>query len=299
MKFTNKLNYPQYIVDWLSNDSYDYDVTPLTISATTLMKPTQAYILSSRYSDQLEIDISELISSRFGNAVHDSIERIQTEGVSKEQRIKKTIEVDGTVWTVTGKYDLLVHENGVYTIRDIKTTSVWAYIYGGKDEDYKTQLSTYRWLLTPEYNVNPIAYIDFFFTDWQSSKAKTEDKYPPGRLHPGHKIDLLPIDEMEAIIKNKLRELMKYEKTADKDLPECTKKELWAEDDSYAVFKIGNKRATKVCDSKEEAEEYQKNNKISGYIQHRPGKVKRCKYCSAAPFCKQFERLKDYKLIDD
>lgn len=299
MKYTNKLNLPQYLVDWLSKDNYDYATTLNTLSATGLMKPLRAQLLTARHGDVLEIDVSELVASRFGNAIHDSIERVQTPGVSKEQRVARKLLIDGVEYTITGKYDLLVENEGIHTIRDIKTTSVWAFIYGGKDEDYRTQLSIYRWLLSETHQINPTAYIDFFFTDWQGSKARAEEKYPQQRIYPGYKIELLPLDVVEAIIIEKLILLKEHQETPDDDLPECTKEELWAEEDTFALYKIGNKKATKVFDNKKEAEQYQQVNNIKGYIQDRPGKVKRCKYCSAAPFCNQFKRLQEYKLTAD
>ncbi len=299
MKFTNKLNLPQYLVDWLTNDDYDYATTPNTISATGLLKPVRAQILSSRHSNELEMDVSEKIASKYGNAIHDSIERIKTEGVSKEKRVMKVLNIDGTDYTITGKYDLLVEESpGKFRIRDIKTTSVWTFIYGGKDEDYRSQLSIYYWLLSDTHHIEPEAYIDFFFTDWQGSKAKSEKGYPQQRIHPGYKIKLMPLEETEKFIKEKVSQYIKYKDTVDDLLPECTREELWAEPDTYAVYKIGGKRAKRVTDSKDSAEAYQKANKIDGYIQRRPGKIKRCKYCSAAPFCNQYQELAIAGMID-
>ena len=300
MKFTNKMNLPQYLVDWLKNDEYDYNPDPNTTSATGLMKPLRVSVLTSRHGANLEIDVADLVASRYGNAIHDSIERVNTPGTSKEVRTAKKITVKGVEFTVTGKYDLLIDNgNGTHTLRDIKTTSVWAYIYGGKDKDYQLQLSIYKWLLSDEKTIGDMAYIDFFFTDWQSSKARTEDKYPNNRIAPGYKIKLLSSEEVEKFIVSKLEQIVDFRDVPDDDLPFCTKEELWAEDDTFAVYKIGNKRATKVCDSKEEADQYQLANKISGHIQHRPGKVKRCKYCSAAPFCNQFTQLMEAGLIQD
>lgn len=40
MKYTNKHNFPDFVVQWLEHDEYDYDEN--TISATTLMKPARA-----------------------------------------------------------------------------------------------------------------------------------------------------------------------------------------------------------------------------------------------------------------
>lgn len=277
--------------DWLINDDYDHNYQPNTISATSLLKPIRVLLLTQRHGDKFEIDASELIASKYGNAIHDSIERIQTPGVSKEERIRRTINVSGVDYTVTGKYDLLVKEGNNYTLRDIKSTSVWAQIHGGKDEDYRGQLSIYKWLLSPEKTINDIAYIDFYFTDWQSSKAKMEENYPKHRIHAGHKIDLLPLELTEKAIRNKIANILLHQDTPDNDLPECTRKELWQTDDSWAVYKEGNKKASKVCKTLAEAEEYQNNRKIEGSIQHRPGEVKRCKYCPAIFACNQAQRF--------
>lgn len=296
MKLTNKLSLPQYLVDWLSNDEYDYSKEDNTISATGLMKPIRVSIITKRHLDNLEMDVSELIASRMGNAIHDSIERIQTPGVSKEIRITRQLKIGNTDYTVTGKYDVLVKEaDGTVTIRDIKTTSVWAFIYGGKDADYRTQLSIYRWLLSQTEVVNPVAFIDFFFTDWQSVKARTEDNYPSQRLKPGYKIELLSLEDTEKFIIERLTEFENHKDLPDNDLPECTAKELWADPDTWAVYKIGNtKRATKVCDSSAKADFFKKTHKESSNltVTHRPGKVKRCKFCPAAPFCDQHAALK-------
>lgn len=299
MHYTNRQKLPQYLVDWLIHDDYDRSTDPFTLSATTLMKPIRAHVLTAKYGDNLEIDVSELIASRLGNAIHDSIEKVESSNVSKEQRVTKTIDIEGHVYTVRGKYDVLTCENGKYVLRDIKTTSVWAFIYGGKDEDYRKQLSIYRWLLHGEKQVEPVAYIDFLFTDWQSMKARTEDNYPKQRIHSGYKIDLLSLEETENYIRDRLTKFHKFRSVPDVSLPLCTKEELWASEDKYAVMKMGAKKATKLCDSKEEAVSYIKNKSITGVnIELRPGKVKRCKYCSASPVCSQYKSMSDAGLID-
>lgn len=293
MKLTNRLGLPQYLVDWLENDDYDYDDDPNTISATSLLKPTRQRILTLRHQGEVEADVSEFIASRLGNAIHDSIERISTPGVQKETRVSRYITVNGVEYKVTGKYDvLIIEDDGSVTIRDIKTTSVWGYIYGGKDNDYRNQMSIYRWLLSEENEVSDTGYIDFFFTDWQKVKARNEKDYPKHRLHAGYPLKLLEPDVVEGKIRKKLEILQEQEGVSDDDLPRCTPHELWASPDTWAVYKKGNKRASKVCDSLKQAEDYITTKKMdTGYIQHRPGKVKRCLYCSGLPFCNQATEL--------
>jgi hypothetical protein len=290
MQYTNRHNFPQYIADWLIADDYDYTTEPNTFSATTLLKPVKVYWLTERNGESLSVDVSDLAASKIGSAVHDSIERIKTPGVTKEVRLEKTIEVDGATYTVRGKFDILErNKDNTATLRDIKTTSVWSYILGGKDEDYCQQLSIYRWLAHKEsfYSINDIAYVDFFFTDWQSSKAKNDRTYPPRKIRPGYEVQLMSLEETESFIVKKIRQLAKYQNSIEDQLPMCDKKELWATEEKYAVTKHKATKATKLCNSHAEAEQYMKDKNIKGYIEHRPFKVKRCKYCSAFPFCKQ------------
>lgn len=300
MKITNKRNLPQYILDWLATDNYDYNTDPLVLSTTSLMRPIRIQILTTRHAKNAEVDAVELIASRFGNAIHDSLERIKTEGYTKEQRVKRTLDINGKVYTVTGKYDVLEKVSDTkFRLRDIKTTSVWSYIHGKKDEVYTEQLSIYRWLLSQTVEVLDVAMIDFFFTDWQSQKAKTEADYPDYRIKAGYEVPLWSPEKTEAYVKNKLLVLEEHLSTEDDRLPFCTPEDLWAQPNVFAVHKKGNKKATKLCVTKDEAENYIVDKKLNdSYVVYRPGKVRRCKYCSAAPFCNQFKQLQNDGMIE-
>ena len=65
----------------------------------------------------------------------------------------------------------------------------------------------------------------------------------------------------------------------------------------WAVHKSGAKRATKLCDSEEEAKAYieAQGGKDKLEIQFRPGERTRCEgnYCSVAEFCEQFKGWKN------
>jgi hypothetical protein len=299
VKVTNKLNLPPYLFDWIADDQYQHSTDLFTMSATSLMKPVKASVLTSRYDDQLEIDVSELIAAKLGTSIHDSIEKITTPNVTKEQRTTRTIQIEDTTYTVSGKYDVLVFKDDKWILRDIKTTSVWAYILGGKDEEYRKQLSIYRWLLSTRHNVDETAYIDFIFTDWQSSAARNDRDYPQQRIKAGYKIELLSFEDTEKYIKERLTLYHKYRNVPDKELPPCTRTELWASADSFAVMKAGNKRATKVCSSKEEAELYIRDKQVTqSFVEFRQGKIKRCRYCSCFAKCDQFTSYLAQGLID-
>jgi hypothetical protein len=72
---------------------------------------------------------------------------------------------------------------------------------------------------------------------------------------------------------------------------------MWETPTRYAIMKGTNKRATKVCDTKDQAEQFIKDHKDGKKmkIEIRPGERKRCEdYCDVQIFCKQYEReIKD------
>ena len=90
MKHTNKRGFPDYVVEWLESDDYDYDEN--TMSATTLMQPPRAYALKKQNAADLEIDVEDLIASRFGTAIHDSVEKVNLTGCKQEERLKKAVK---------------------------------------------------------------------------------------------------------------------------------------------------------------------------------------------------------------
>jgi len=285
MKYTNKRDYPDFIVEWLQHDEYDYDKN--TLSATTLMQPPRAYALTQQNWENLEIDVEDLIASRYGTAIHDSVEKVNLTGCKQEERLKKAVKNK----IISGKFDILKEVSDKrWQLIDVKSTSVWTHIYGSRDEDYRTQLSIYRWLaLQNNYSVIQTAKIWMIFTDWSKSKAKEDPKYPQSRLIV-KEIELWGDEETLKYIGDRISLLETARNMEQKDMPKCTNKELWASGETWAMFKDGGKRAIKVYKSEDLAIEHNRvdpNHKIV----HRPGKVARCRYCQARKFCSQYQEL--------
>ena len=285
MNFTNKYNIPGHICKWLESDSYDYQ--PGVLSATTLISPARAFVLKKLHRDELTMDYSDLIALRYGTAIHDSLEKVgvYADGDFKEKRF--FAEIMG--FQISGKMDAVL--DGV--IRDNKSTSVWKFIKKEFD-DYIKQLSIYKWILHKNgIETAQHAFIDFFFTDWKKSEAEKGGDYPPIRYQE-QRIELMSLEDVEKFIEERLTEFV----FAESSLPECTKEELWTRDESWAIYsKAGVTRAKKLCKTEAEAKQYVAEN--GGVIEHRPGKAVRCGYCTAAPFCEQYRKLKEAGQIDD
>ncbi|CBX87986.1 N4 gp42-like protein [Roseovarius Plymouth podovirus 1] len=321
-KVTNNHMVDLPIAVWLLQNGYysGADVAPEgeLISVTTLMKPTRRLILERQVDQSQEVlDIADLVASRFGHGIHDSIERAWTEGdwagamrrlhypqsvvdrvkinpdpsavseddipIFLEQRRFK--EIGGVV--LTGQLDFSI--NGAY--RDVKTTSTFAYTSNKKDDDYILQGSLYRYIM-PEMIWQDKMRIEFIFTDWQKFRAKADPNYPQAKV--AHKeYPLMSHEDTEAWILKKIEHIKqnaKHVKNQDK-LVRCTDEELWKQADTYKYYanpetaKAGG-RAQKSFEKLADAEQH-KAAKGKGVIVTVRGEVKACEYCPAFSVCEQ------------
>ena len=286
MKYTNKNNFPDFVVEWLEHDDYDYDQN--TLSATTLMQPPRAYALKKQNWDRLEMDVEDLIASRYGTAMHDSVEKVNLTGCKQEERLKKAVKNK----IISGKFDILKEVSDKrWQLIDVKSTSVWTHVYGSRDADYIKQLSIYRWLaIQNNYEVLQEAKIWMIFTDWSQKKAKEGPDYPQTRIVVKD-ITLWGEDETLKYIGDRMGLLEKTAVMDQDDMPKCTDEELWASGESWAIMKDGGKRAIKVHKTEDAAIEHKDTLDPTYHIEHRPGKVARCRYCTARKFCNQYQEL--------
>jgi hypothetical protein len=325
MRITNVHGISLPLALWLLNDEYDYNPDPNYISATTLLKSTKQIILKRRVdSADLEMDLSDLIPSRLGSAFHDSMEKAWNNKpkislkklgypddvidlirinptpeelaatpnaipIYLEQRASRTIEVNGRKITIGGKYDQVVDGH----IFDGKSTSVWGYLAGDKDEDYQKQGSVYRWL-NPDIVTDDTMTIMFLFTDWQRMMTKTRADYPKIRTV-DKEIPLLSLQDTEAFIRDKVAEVYRLIDEPEAKLPPCTDKELWRSAPTFKYYADPAKtdgRSTKNFDDAASANAYWKMEKGGkGVVITTPGEAKACAYCAAYEICNQRKSL--------
>ena len=189
LNYTNKNDISLALAVFLMYDKYDYDDRPNSVSTTRLIRPLRQLVLSQQNKELMKtVDISDLVASRMGSAIHDGCEEAWTDtrnvaralellGVGEsarelvhinpepenlfegivpvyvEQRAER--EIDDMI--ITGKYDLVLDG----TLNDYKSTSVWTYIYDSNAWSYTVQGSIYKWLnpekITSDYiNINYI-----------------------------------------------------------------------------------------------------------------------------------------------
>lgn len=315
MKYTNIHGLSLPIAVWLLYDDYDYVDDPKYISATSLMVPTKQFILGRRVpSDMKEADLSDLLARSMGNSIHAGIEKAWTSKGAKlmellgypksicdkiainpdpeylklnpdtlpvyiEQRTFK--EFNG--YLIGGKFDTVIDGR----LFDNKSTSVWGYLLGSRDEQHAQQGGIYRWL-NPDKIIDDYIYIQYIFTDWQKAMTKQRADYPKVRALE-HPVEMLTLQQTEEFIKYKIDLLEKYKLAKEEDLPECTDEELWRSEPQYKYYSDPTKtsgRSTRNFDNLAEANKFL-SEKGKGIVITKPGEVKRCSYCAAAPICQQ------------
>ena len=317
---TNEHNIPLALAAWALYDEYDYiEGVENYISVTTLMKPLRHIVLPPRIDQtKTRSDVIDYLSSALGKSLHDSVEKAWTKGYDKSLRmlgypedVIKRIVVNPAYkptpdqiaiyleqrvlkpfrgFTIGGKYDMIA--DGL--LQDLKSTTAYTWLYGGKDDDYILQGSLYRWLNQDKVTEDFIR-INFIFTDWQKMSAKQNPNYPQKRVE-FKDYPLMSVAETERWVTNKLAEIVKHRDTPEKELPECTDDDLWR---SAPQFKYYSKvetanaggRATKNFDTLAEAKTFWMVEKGGvGVVKTVPGEVKRCAYCNAFPICTQKDK---------
>lgn len=313
-KYTNEKDISLLMSVFLADDRYDYDPKENTISVTTLLKSVRQIILNSRLepSESLQ-DISGLLSSRIGTAIHESVEKawvenyqVALEALGYPKRVIEKIRInpsepeEDTIpiwleqrnervlgnWVISGCADVIMEG----MVRDIKSTKVWSYTSGAKERDYQLQLSLYRWIMS-DLITEDTGVIEYIFTDHSPLKATYEQGYPEIPVLE-KKIPLLSLEESESFIRTKLDQVDHYKVKAEADLPECTDEELWIRDSEWKYYASPDaKRATKNFKEDKAGAYAHLAVKGKGVVKEVKGKPMACTYCSAKPLCSQYQRF--------
>ena len=119
MKLTNKFNLPETFVNVIRRPQYTRG--DAQISVTELLSPTQLVQLRAKHGDSLESDVSEMIWSLFGTAVHNILEH----GKGDNHIVEERLHTELNDWKISGAIDLQeVEEDGII-VSDYKVTGVW------------------------------------------------------------------------------------------------------------------------------------------------------------------------------
>ena len=291
MNITNNHNLPQSFVNFARNDKYSKGQSD--ISVTTLIDSPRVRLLRDAKYSEMTSDAADMIWPLFGTAVHHILESAsEDEGVTLEERLYATVND----WVLSGAVDHQKVEGNAIRITDYKVTSVWSVIHG--KIEWEQQLNCYAFLAqkTKGMKVKSLQ-ICAILRDWNRREAERKDDYPQA---PVALIDIPIWPETKRIEYIKERVAMHQEAQMNYDLeqafPSCGDEDRWKRGEAWAVKKKGNKRALRVFETEELAQEFAdahkaRKNEYVLEIEHREGEYVRCKgdYCGVANFCSQFK----------
>lgn len=324
MKITNNSGITLPLAVWLLHDEYDFvRGVKNYISVTTLMRPVRQIVLPGRIpSEEREADVSEFIARKLGHAIHDSIDKAWTIGYERSLQllgypahIIDRVRINPTDEELIAKPDIIpiyleqrgLREIGDATIggkfdmvtegivNDTKSTSVWGWIKGTREDEHQLQMSLYRWIdaararprITEDYG-----QVNYIFTDWSKNMVRSIDNYPPQRVME-KQVPLLSLVDTEHWIRWKLAEIAKYQNLPESQIPECTDEELWRSDPQYKYYADPTKTAgksTKNFTSLADANAHMASKGGKGIVITKPGEVKACGYCPAFRGCTQKDK---------
>ena len=289
MKYTNHHNLPDAFVNFAERDTYSKGEAD--ISVTSLIDSPRVRLMREHYKDQMSSDVVDLIWPLFGTAVHHILEQDDGKDVIREERLFYT---DGE-WVLSGAIDHQKTDGRTIEITDYKVTSVWSVIHG--KPEWENQLNTYAFLVQKAKGVKVTKLqICAILRDWNRRDAENKADYPDA---PVVVVDI-PLWTDQARIRY-VHERLALHKGAQitYDLEEvledkfisCTREDRWSKPDTWAVKKRGNKRAMRVFDNINDANDYSAAQSVPTEIEYRAGEHTRCKgnYCGVADFCSQYK----------
>lgn len=284
MRITNKFNLPETIVKAVERPTYSKGKSHMSI--TGLLNSPRIEQLRAKYDSEIEVDVTDLIPSLWGTAMHYILEQGKVPGHIVEERIHATF--DG--WFISGAVDLQIVTDEGIEINDYKNVGAWAVM--NEKKEWEEQLNCYAWLVetAKQIPVHKLAIVAIV-RDWNARDAKTRQGYPEARgvVLP---IRLWSMEEREEFIRRRIHEHSEglFATDANEVLPLCTPAEMWEKPTMYAVKKEGAKRATSVHEQLEEAEEALEKAGKGYTLEIREGDRTRCsQYCPVNKFCDQYQ----------
>jgi len=282
MKITNKLGLPFGLVKAVTTEKHNAENC---ISATTLLQGIKQILLTERHWEELEDDVSDRVWAIWGQAVH---LLMINEGEHDFTEQKMTFKIKGI--TVTGTIDNYDMKHGI--IFDYKTASVNKIRF--KDfKDWYLQGMIYAWLLNKNgFNVKKCRFIALL-KDHSKTEMMRDSQYPKKPVHVYEfPVTLTELMKIDSFIKERVIEYQTYHSLHDDKIPSCKPEERWDKATTYAVMKQGNKKAVKLFDNTQDANERVGKLGSAYFVETRKGESTKCRhYCLCRKFCNYYHSM--------
>lgn len=295
MRIENKHGIPDTIIRAMIKQNAMYDAGAVDSSVTQLIQPPRITILRKKHFKEMVRDVTEEFWALLGSGVHHLLELGATDDMITEERLY--MNIDG--WRISGAIDVQQINGNSIDIVDYKVTSTYSIQKDGSAKpEWEEQLNLHTLLVhanKPDMTVRKLS-ICAILRDWSGATARRDPFYPQAP------IQMIPIPvwsnhrQMEYVRDRiGLHRQARFDAEMDNPLPECTKYDRWMKQEKWAVFKTGNKRASKVfaveADAKEmcEAQALVAKKGEKYHVEYRPGASTRCQYCGVKTWCDQYQ----------
>ena len=294
MKLTNKNHLPQVFVNLVQRIVYNRG--PSDISISDVKDAPQKAVLKKMYNDHITEDVADRYYAVMGSLMHKVLEVgvDEDENTITEERLFQ--EVNG--WKISGAIDVQIIEEDGAILQDYKFVGVFSVILGEKPKpDWVKQLNCYAYLVRKAKGLKvKKLQIVAIYRDYKQNGAEQNSDYPKA---PIEVIDLPLWTDEEQDRYMEERVLLHQQALKDnmegKPLPLCSAEEMWEKKTQFAIMKEGRKRAIKLYDNQEKAEEALKNNDHDDYyLEVRKGEPTFClSYCLVSKYCDQHKKWKE------
>jgi hypothetical protein len=284
MKITNNKNLPLPYV----RAAQPFDPpAPHVCRVSSLLRPPQINMLEREHWDEIETDVMDRLWAMDGSASHYILEQagLVEDGYFIEEKLHAQIGA----WSVRGRADLITPEG---TVIDYKKTSVFT-VKGMLQEmrpDYVKQLNYYAELIR-QMRANGAVLpepkellITAESRDWRPGENRQQQDYP-------NRVEVIPVEMWDEgkVMNLLIADILEYEQASIGNARCCTAEERWERPTKYAIMKPKAKRATKLYDDKQDAEQQLLTYPEGTTIEVRKGAQVRCDdYCQVSSFCKQY-----------
>jgi hypothetical protein len=278
---TNELNLPDAFVKAVSTDQHNAENS---LSCTTLLKGIKEIVLTERWWESMSDDASQRIWAIFGQAVHLIFEKY-----GDKEYTELSLEHNLHGINITGRIDYYDIARGI--IFDYKTISLNK-IKFQDFSDWRRQGLIYAWLLNKNgFPANQMRFIALL-KDHSKTKAMYDREYPQRPVVVYEKeIGPENLTQAECFIEKKIYDYQIACDMSDDTIPPCEPEERWERPEKYAVKKMGMKRAVKLFDELNEAENHALRLGKGHYVEHRPGESIKCQYyCMVKNYCNFYRK---------
>lgn len=270
MKFNKIKTIPNPFARAFASDHYSKGDSEFSV--TQLLGPAQQTYLATQ-GEPLKSQAMGF-AALMGTAVHTVLENNVREDLGELAEVRYFAIIDGT--KISGQADFI----------DGKVVYDYKNIAGEKEEPNPEHiLQAHMNGYLAQLNGVDIEFCSIVYVqrDWKESQATLNPSYPQTPFN------TFIFDYDKDLARKTFVERIRLHRQAKEGNPiDCTREEQWRKPETWALKKPNAKKASKLCDSKEEAESLLKTGQ---FIEYRPGMATRCSsYCSFSHLCEQKKR---------